>query len=106
MPQPIRKIVVTFTALEQLIRTAAEAQGFGGLEMFFSEEPQAIVRDIADADVAVVGLLSADILEAGKRLRLIQAFAGGVNSMLFPELVASSVPLTCLKPCFFMNALS
>ena len=100
MIQSINKIVVTFTGWEQRFQDVASARQFDRLEWFFSDEIGAIVTQIADADVMVVGRIDAEILAAGRRLRLIQAFGGGVNGMLFPELVGSDVPLTCLKPCF------
>jgi phosphoglycerate dehydrogenase-like enzyme len=55
---------------------------------------------IADAEVACVDGFDVELLKHGKKLQWIQAFLGGVDRMMFPELVESPVSLTCVKECF------
>ena len=100
MSAGVNKVVITFNAWEQKIREAAAAHGFDRLDLVFSEDQSAIVAEVADAQVALVGLFDSEILKAGENLRWIHACSGGINGMLFDELVQSDVPLTCLKPCF------
>jgi phosphoglycerate dehydrogenase-like enzyme len=63
-----------------------------------------MLERIADADVACVGELDAELLTAAKRLRWVQALSGGVESVLFPQLRDSDVILTCCKECFAIPA--
>ena len=100
MTQPVRKILTTFTAWEGQFRQAAADQGFDKIEMVFADSKADILAQIGDADVAQVGLFNQAILRAGGKLRWIHVVSGGVNNMLFPELVESEIPLTCLKPIF------
>ena len=59
-----------------------------------------ILSKIGDADVACVARFDAELLARGKRLKWVQAFLGGVEAVLFPELVQSTIPLTCVKETF------
>jgi len=55
---------------------------------------------IADAEVACVDGFDVELLKRGKKLKWIQAFLGGVDRLMFPELIESPVSLTCVKECF------
>ena len=70
------------------------------LEVHATEDRAEILRLIPEAEVACVGYFDAEIFQAAKKLRWVQAFSGGVNGLLFPEFVASPIPMTCLKGCF------
>ena len=96
---PIRKVVVTFTGWEREFQEAAAKNGFSGSILCCSDHSE-IIGELADADAVVIGDFNAQMLTAGKNLQLIHACSGGVNSMLFSELVASDVPMVCLKPVF------
>jgi len=56
-----------------------------------------IRRLLPDADVAFIPNLTPEMLAASPRLRWIQSPAVGVGHMLFPELVASPVVVTCAR---------
>ncbi len=99
-PVAVRRVVITFNAWEDRLRKGAAAHGYGDLELVFSEDKATILDRIGDAQVALVGLFDADMLRAGEALRWAHACSGGVNGLLFEELVASDLPLTCLKPVF------
>jgi phosphoglycerate dehydrogenase-like enzyme len=62
------------------------------------------LRLLPDADVICAGDFDAEMLAAAPRLQWVQALMGGVESLLFPELRASSIPLTCCKECFAVPA--
>jgi phosphoglycerate dehydrogenase-like enzyme len=55
---------------------------------------------IADAEVACVDSFDVELLKRGENLKWIQAYLGGVDRMMFPEIVESPVTLTCVKECF------
>ena len=99
MPNAIQKILVTFETWEQEFIQAATHNGYSG-NLVFSEDESIIQREITTADVVVIGHFNAKMLRAGKPLCFIQTCSGGVNDMLFPELVESPVPIACLKPVF------
>lgn len=63
-----------------------------------------MLRLIPQADVVCVGEFDAELLAAAKRLRWVQALMGGVESVLFPELRESLIPLACCKECFAVPA--
>ena len=55
---------------------------------------EAIRRLLPQADVAFTPYIDRDVFPAATRLRWVQAVAVGVGSMLYPEMVASSVVVT------------
>jgi phosphoglycerate dehydrogenase-like enzyme len=55
---------------------------------------------IQEAEVVCVASFDAELLSRATRLQWIQAFLGGVERLLFPELLSSPIPLTCVKECF------
>ena len=58
---------------------------------------EGIRRRLPDADAAFIPKLTPEMLEASPRLRWIQSPAVGVGHMLFPEMVASRVVITCAR---------
>jgi phosphoglycerate dehydrogenase-like enzyme len=74
------------------------------LEIACSDDVAEILKLIPDAEIVCVGHWNAEMLRAAKRLRWVHSFSGGVNHALFPEFVASPVPLTCLKGTFDIPA--
>ena len=58
---------------------------------------EGIRRLLPDADVAFVPHVSRDMLAGSPRLRWIQSPAVGVGHMLFPEMIASPVVITCAR---------
>jgi phosphoglycerate dehydrogenase-like enzyme len=56
-----------------------------------------IRRLIVDADAAFIPNLTRDMLASAPRLRWIQSPAVGVGHMLFPEMIASPVVITCAR---------
>jgi phosphoglycerate dehydrogenase-like enzyme len=75
-----------------------------GLRVEVSDDPADILTRIPNAEIACVGHWNAEMLHSAKKLRWVHAFSGGVNSVLFPEFVASPIPLTCLKGTFDIPA--
>jgi phosphoglycerate dehydrogenase-like enzyme len=71
-----------------------------GVQIQVAGDRARMLELIADADVACVGDLDAELLAAAPRLRWVQALMGGVETVLFPELQASPVLLTSCKECF------
>lgn len=71
-----------------------------GIEVRATEDRREMPALLSDAEVACVGEFDAELLAASRRLRWVQALSGGVNEVLFPELVSSLIPLTCCKECF------
>jgi len=95
----LQKILIGFTGWEARLQAAAEKNGFNGT-ICCTDDADEQLRSVADANVLVPGALNAELLAAARKLAFIQAFSGGVEGILFPELVASEVPLACVKPLF------
>jgi D-2-hydroxyacid dehydrogenase (NADP+) len=64
------------------------------LEVVQSEDKEAALRLIEDADVLFAGFFSKEMFLAASRLKWIQAWGAGVDRFLFPEVVNSPVTLT------------
>jgi phosphoglycerate dehydrogenase-like enzyme len=64
------------------------------LEVVQSEDKEAALHLIEDADVLFAGFFSRELFLAASRLKWIQAWGAGVDRFLFPELVNSPVTLT------------
>jgi phosphoglycerate dehydrogenase-like enzyme len=75
-----------------------------GLRVEVSDDPAEILGLIPDAEIACVGHWTAEILRTAKKLQWVHSFSGGVNHALFPEFIASPIPLTCLKGTFDIPA--
>jgi phosphoglycerate dehydrogenase-like enzyme len=71
-----------------------------GVELRVTPDRASALTALPETDVACVASFDAEMLARGNRLRWIQAFLGGVERVLFPELVSSPIPLTCVKECF------
>lgn len=64
------------------------------LEVVQSEDKEAALRLIEDADVLFAGFFSRELFLAARRLKWIQAWGAGVDRFLFPEVMDSPVTLT------------
>jgi len=71
-----------------------------GSVVHVAEERDAILERLPTTDVVFGAFFDAEMLRAAPRLRWMQAASGGVDHLLFPELVASPLQLTSIKPCF------
>ena len=100
MAESIRKVVVTWSGWTDLIPERSRREGHEDLEFVISDDEDEIVSELADADVAFIGVWNADLLKAAGKLRWIHAVGGGVRQYLFPEMVKSDIPFTCGKPAF------
>lgn len=69
-------------------------------EVFVTDKRGEMLDFMVNAEVACVGAFDAEMLRVARNLRWIHAMSGGVGPFLFPEMVASPVPLTCIKECF------
>ena len=98
---PLSKVVVTWSGLKGPISQRFEQEaGLRGVELFIGDDRDEILRQLEDAEVAFVAPFDAEMLGAAKQLRWVHAHVGGVESYLFPEMVASSIPFTCIKSTF------
>jgi phosphoglycerate dehydrogenase-like enzyme len=77
-----------------------ELETVEGFQLEVTPNRTSALAAIPEAEVACVASFDRELLERGKNLRWIQAFLGGVERVLFPELATSSIPLTCVKECF------
>lgn len=91
------KVILTWRPERGMERIVEATQG---LVLLVPEDREATLRHLVDADVAFAAGFDSEMLNAAPKLRWIHAVGGGVESLLFPELVSSSVILTCSSPCF------
>lgn len=75
-----------------------------GICISVATEREDMLRLVPDADVLCIGDFDAELLAAARRLQWVQALMGGVESVLFPELIESPIPLACCKECFSIPA--
>ncbi len=100
-PGPLSKVVVTWSGLGGPISERFEQDaGLRGVELFIGDDREEILRQLEDAEVAFVAPFDAEMLAVAKRLRWVHAHVGGVENYLFPEMVASPIPFTCIKSTF------
>ncbi len=100
-PDPLSKVVVTWSGLQGPISQRFEQDAeLRGIELFIGDDRDEILQQLGDAEVAFVAPFDAEMLAAAKQLRWVHAHVGGVESYLFPEMVASPVPFTCIKSTF------
>jgi phosphoglycerate dehydrogenase-like enzyme len=78
----------------------SKLQAVEGYRLEVAPDRTKALAAIPEADVVCVAGFDRELLERAKNLRWVQAFLGGVERVLFPELVASQIPLTCVKECF------
>jgi phosphoglycerate dehydrogenase-like enzyme len=91
------KVVLTWKPPRGLDRIRAAA---GGVEISMATDRDTLLERLVDAEVVFATHFDAEMLEVAQRLQWIHAASGGVASILFPELVASPVQLTCAKTTF------
>jgi phosphoglycerate dehydrogenase-like enzyme len=91
-----RKVLITFDypGLKEVVDSV---QPFSAT---VATDRDRIVTEIRDAEVVCAAQFDRELLSQATQLRWIQAFMAGVEKILFPELIASPVPLTCVKECF------
>src|SRR5215469_3907605 len=90
------KLVIT-VELEGLVESA---QGVSGYEIATAYDRPSALEKLGQADVLCVHRFDAELFRAAPKVKWIHAMMGGVEKILFPELIASNVPLTCVKECF------
>jgi phosphoglycerate dehydrogenase-like enzyme len=71
-----------------------------GVEVQVAPDRESALRAIGEAEVACVAAFDPELLARATRLKWVQAFLGGVEAVLCPELAAGPIPLTCVKECF------
>ena len=71
-----------------------------GIRLTMTEDRAEIRRHLATARVLIARRLDAELLRGAPRLELIHACTGGVEDVLIPELVASPIPVACVKGIF------
>lgn len=98
MTPPILRVAFTWLPPRPLLDRVQSC--LENVEVRATEDRAEMRTLLAEAEVACVGDLDAELLAGAKRLRWVQALMGGVDGLLFPELVSSSLPLTCCKECF------
>ena len=85
------KILIHFPMSEEhvaLIRAAAPEA-----EVVVAETPEEAAREVVDAE-ALLGNCHREVFLQARKLRWVQSFSAGLDSMLFPELVDSDVTMT------------
>jgi phosphoglycerate dehydrogenase-like enzyme len=93
-----RTIPLLMTFEDSALQAALERiEGFG---LTVAPDRGASLADISEAEVVCVASFDRELLDRAANLRWIQAYLGGVDRLLFPELVSSPIPLTCVKECF------
>ena len=90
------KLVIT-VELEGL---AESAQRVPGYEIVTAYDRPSALEKLKQADVLCVHRFDAELFRAAPNVKWIHAMMGGVEKILFPELIASDIPLTCVKECF------
>ena len=96
----VKKVIVTRDWCRDKILIQSIERGFNGIEFVVCGNRSEILKEVVNADVAFIGELDAEILSAGTELKWIHALVGGAGSYLFPEMVASTIPFSCSKPCY------
>lgn len=71
-----------------------------GIRLTMTEDRAEIRRHLATARVLIARRMDAEMLRGAPRLELIHACTGGVEDVLIPELVASPIPVACVKGIF------
>ena len=71
-----------------------------GIRLTMTEDRAETRRRLATARVLIARRMDAELLRDAPRLELIHACTGGVEDVLIPELVASPIPVACVKGIF------
>lgn len=87
------KVVVAALTPEQLTELVEAAPS---AEVVAVEDAQDAMKHIGDAD-ALMGILTQELVNAGKKLKWIQVYSAGVDRYRFPELIDSDITLTNCK---------
>jgi phosphoglycerate dehydrogenase-like enzyme len=90
------KLVIT-VELEGLVESAQRVPGY---EIVTAYDRPSALEKLRQAEVLCVHRFDAELFRAASNVKWIHAMMGGVEKILFPELIASNVPLTCVKECF------
>ena len=91
--------VVIVVELEGL---AEAARRVPGIDVVTAYDRASALKHAAEAEVLCVARFDSELFRSAPNVRWIHAMMGGVERVLFPELVESPVPLTCVKQCFGM----
>ena len=75
-------------------------QSLEGYRVTVALDRESALAAMPKAEVACVAGFDSELFDRGKSLQWIQAFLGGVERVVCPELIASPIPLTCVKECF------
>lgn len=92
----VTRLLMTFHDPE----LAEAMQTVPGIDVQVATDRQAALKGIGDAEVVCAASFDGELMRHATRLRWVQAFLGGVEAVLCPELAASPIPLTCVKECF------
>jgi D-2-hydroxyacid dehydrogenase (NADP+) len=95
--KPTRVVVVV--ELEGLVEGARRVPG---VEIITAYDRESALREAANAEVLCVARFDPELFRAAPKVKWVHAMMGGVERVLFPELIESPVPLTCVKECFAM----
>lgn len=98
---PVR---VLMTWLPEPAHLAIIERALEGDRIRVAIDREEMIDALCDAEIACVDAFDASMLASAGRLRWIHAMLGGVDALLFPELRASPIPLTCCKECFAIPA--
>jgi D-2-hydroxyacid dehydrogenase (NADP+) len=95
--KPTRVVVVV-----ELEGLAEGARRVPGVEIVTAYDRESALKEAAEAEVLCVARFDAELFRAAPKVKWVHAMMGGVERVLFPELIESPVPLTCVKECFAM----
>jgi phosphoglycerate dehydrogenase-like enzyme len=90
------KLVIT-VELEGLVESAERVPGY---EIATAYDRHSALEKLRHAEVLCVHRFDAELFRAAPNVKWIHAMMGGVEKILFPELISSNIPLTCVKECF------
>ncbi len=98
----IRKVVITLAGPDWRPKIEASLAGpeFSHLKLAFCATREETLLQLKNADAAYVAAFDAGMLKAAPRLKWVHIMRGGVDGLIFPQLVDSSVQVTCLKELF------
>ena len=94
MEQKTLRILFSFDMEDKYIRGIRESVSSVELEIMKSQDKEKLMELIKDAEIVFAGRLTPEMFRAGKKLQWVHSSSAGVERLLFPELVVSSVILT------------
>jgi phosphoglycerate dehydrogenase-like enzyme len=95
--KPTRVVIVV-----ELEGLAEGARRVPGVEIITAYDRESALKEAANAEVLCVARFDSELFRAAPKVKWVHAMMGGVERVLFPELIESPVPLTCVKECFGM----